>query len=135
MYEIVEKYISVSDHQEDQAMIRSLEFSAPIPHFRERGEGLDMELISSMPTHEAFIKIPNVQGSESFQAGEYTQVLAGRLAHLERGVAGMLHASSHITCSMHLSHPNVQLCPLSHIFYNNLVNSKSPIFLSLGNSN
>lgn len=27
MYKIVEKYVSVSDHQEDQATIRSLEFS------------------------------------------------------------------------------------------------------------
>ena len=33
-------------HQKDQAVIRSLAFSAPDPHAPERGERLEMELIT-----------------------------------------------------------------------------------------
>ena len=34
-----------TDHQKDQAMIKSLQFSAPDLHTAERGEGLEMNLL------------------------------------------------------------------------------------------
>ena len=59
-------------HQKDQAVLESfnqmLELDAylPMPHFPERGEGLQIEYNQSCIHTKASIKIPTVLGLESF---------------------------------------------------------------------
>lgn len=59
-------------HREDQAMVRTLEFSALPPYPPAQGEGLERELIID-PTDLSH------RVSESFQAGEH--VHTGRVPH------------------------------------------------------
>ena len=64
-------------HQNDQAMIRRLEFSAP-PNPPVWGEGLELDLIID---HACVRKPPIGQGSERFQVSEHFHT--GRVIHLK----------------------------------------------------
>ena len=91
-------------HQKDQVMIRNLEFSAPPlpPPFscvgRWSENGVDDQ---SCLRDEASIKIPKVQGLESFWVGDQVEVL------------GEWRAASHIPCAMHPFHLDAHLYPLT----------------------
>ena len=62
-------------HQKDQAMIRSLECSAPPPASLKWGEGLEVELIIDQASAH---KIRIVWGLESFQMDEHIHTGRGR---------------------------------------------------------
>lgn len=51
-------YLDGDYQQKNQAIIRSLEFSAPslTPPFPEKAEGLDMQLVIIVPKEEASLK-------------------------------------------------------------------------------
>ena len=95
-------------HQQDQTMIRSLEFSA-LPSILQRGKrGWKWADDQSCLRDEAAIKIPKGRGSESFRVGEHMMVLGE--GHTRRG------HGSHIACPVHLFHLSVHLYPLSYLF-------------------
>ena len=61
-------------HQKDQALIGSLEFSAPPIRREGRGAGSGVN-DPTCPCDEDATKIPKVWGSESFQVHEHKEVL------------------------------------------------------------
>ena len=62
-------------HQKDQAMIRSLKFSAPSPFFRDGGRAGNGVNDRSYLCDEASIKILKVWDSESFQVDEHLYIV------------------------------------------------------------
>ena len=66
-------------HRKDQAMIRSLECSAPPPTSLKWGEGLEVELIIDQAyVMKPPLSIPEVWGSETLQVGEHIHVPVGQ---------------------------------------------------------
>lgn len=93
-----------SGHQNDQATITSLEFSVQHcpPNSPERGEGMEMELIIDATTSGRLYKIPKIQGSESFLAGEHN--------HTGRVTTPRLHGDRSSCLG---TFPDLTLCPSS----------------------
>ena len=94
-------------HQKDQAMMRSLEFSALPPIFQSGewdGNGVNDWLCLCI---EASIKVPKIWGSESFRGGEHVEIL------------GEWCTCPHVPCPTHLFELDVRLYPLSHPFIEN----------------
>lgn len=99
-------------HQKVQARIKNFEFSALLPILQRGERGLKWSYDLSCLHDEISIKIPKMQGAESFWFGEHVEVLESGM--LKR--ARKLHALSCRPCPTHLFHLDFHLYPLSYPF-------------------
>ena len=101
-------------HQKDQAMIRSLEFSAPPSWFSLEGKGAEKGVNDrSCLCEEDPIKSPNYRVRGSFRVDEHVEMLA------EWDVSSAVLPTYPALCT---SSPWMFICILYHILYKKPVN-------------